>query len=119
MNAAMNFLNTGQSVARAAAPTMGSFARAATPTLGMTGAGGVTQQAAGGGLSTGGGIGALSGLAQIGLQLWQTMQAGEQMAFQRDMANKAWKIQKETYEENKGDRQTRRDADYTAGLDLS
>ena len=120
MSAAMNFLNGGASMARAAAPTMGSFARAATPAMGMMKtAGQPAAQMMAQGATGGGGMGAISALGGLGLQLWQTMQAGEQMAFQRKMAEKAWKIQEATYNENKDDRQTRRDVDYSGGLELS
>ena len=118
MNAALNFLNTG--MRSAVQPAMQNIVAAAAPQMAQTALQGVGQNAAG---QVGAQVGAtglnlekLLGIANIGNQLWQTMQAGNNMKFQQNMAKEAFGMQKEIHQENKEDRQARRDVDFTAGL---
>ena len=118
MNAALNFMNTGmQGLVK---PAMNNIISAAAPSIGSTAADIMGKGAAG---QVGAQVGAtglnlekLLGIANIGNQLWQTIQAGQNMKFQQNMAKEAFGMQKEIHQENKQDRQARRDVDFTAGL---
>ena len=114
MNAALSFLNTG--MRGAIAPAMQNLMAAAAPKVAETVASDVAKNAATSGLDNGLNLEKLLGIADIGNKLWQTFQAGNQMAFQNNLAKQAFGMQKEIHEENKQDRQARRDVDFTAGL---
>ena len=117
MNAALNFLNTG--MRSAVQPAMTNIMAAAAPQMATSALQGVGQQVGQAGAQVGAAglnIEKLLGIANIGNQLWQTMQAGNNMKFQQNMAKEAFGMQKEIHQENKEDRQARRDVDFTAGL---
>ena len=113
MNAALNFLNTG--MRSAVQPAMGNIMAAAAPQMAQT----ALKDVAGNAVKPGAAgldIEKLLGIAKIGNQLWSTIQAGNNMKFQQNMAKEAFGMQKEIHQENKEDRQARRDIDWTAGL---
>ena len=61
---------------------------------------------------------AFKNMAGLGTNVWQGMQMGDMMDYQKNMATQSMNMQQQAFDMNKEDRQKAEDLDWTAGTEL-